>query len=296
MKQIILPLYLLLVTITACSKEDSPLDEEQYIKQVYIVGADETTNMGMSNVEIPYNDSEEQRTFISIATGGSLNIDRDITVTIAEAGIEPVNDYNFKYLEESDIQYRMLGQSVYRLPDKNVGIKEGEIYGRMPVYINTAGLHCDSLYALTFKISSVSNPDYISIRQEDTVLIQTYTFINDYSGTYQSEGYYYQWVDGKAFGDSTSIAATRILKATNVNTVRLFHLAYTESDANIDPYAFTLSVSSDNSVKVNAWGSLDITDGGGFYSPDDKTFTIWYNYKADNREYQFSGTFTNSDS
>jgi hypothetical protein len=247
-------------------------------------------------VEIPYNDSEEQMTYISIATGGSLNIDRDITATIAEAGIEPVDDYNFKYLEEGDIQYQMLEQSAYRIPEKNVVIKKGEIYGQVPVYINTAGLHCDSLYALTFKISSVSDPDYISIRQEDSVLIQTYTFINDYSGTYQSEGYYYQLIDGKAHGDSTSISATRTLKATNVNTVRLFHLAHTESDENIDPYALTLSVASGNSLEVKAWGSLDITDGRGTYSPDDKIFTIWYNYKAGDQEYQFSGTFTNSDS
>lgn len=294
MKQIITFLAFIMAVVTGCS-EDSPLEEEQYVKQVYIVGADETTNMGMSIVEIPYHDTEEQSTFISVATGGSLNIDRDITVTIEEAGSEPIDDYNFKYRSGEDVLYRPLDPSYYRIPDNKVVIKKGEVYGRMPILIRTADLHCDSLYALTFKIKSVSDPDYISIRSTDTVLIQSYTFVNDYSGIYQSEGYYYQWVDGKAYGDSTSIATTRNFKATDATTVRLFHLAYTETYENIDAYALTFSVGEDNSITVDEWGSLNITDGGGTYDPETSTFSVWYNYESGGAEYQFSGTFIKSE-
>jgi hypothetical protein len=295
MKQIILPLYLLLVTITACSDEDSPLDKEQYIKQVYIVGADETTNMGMSVVDIPCNDSEEQMTYISVATGGSLNIGRDITVTVGEAGTEAIDDYNFKYLTDDDIPYRHLQASLYRIPDNRVTIKAGDIYGRMPIHLKSSAMHCDSLYALTFRISTVSDPGYISIRATDTVLIQTYNLVNDYSGTYQSAGYYYRWADGAVAGDSTTISATRTFKAVNANTVRFFHLASTESDDNIDAYTLTLKVNSDNSLTVEAWDLLNITDGGGAYSPKTGTFSVWYNYESGGTEYQFSGTFTKNE-
>lgn len=295
MKQIISPLFLLLIMFMECS-QDNPLDKEQYQKLVYIVGADETTNMGMSVVEIPYNDSEEQQTFISLATGGSLNIDRNITVTIEEAGTTPIDNYNFKYLTEDDIQYRPLQASLYRIPDNVVTINAGEVYGKMPIYLKSSEMHCDTLYALSFKISSISDPDYISVRQTDTVLIQSYTFINDYSGTYQVEGYYYQWIDGATVSDSTSISATRTFKAVDANTVRFFHLAYTESDDNINDNALTLLVNQDLSLNVQAWDRLNITDGGGTYSPETSTFSVWYNYESDGTTYQFFGSFTKNES
>lgn len=288
--ELIIFLFLLLFAASSC-KEDSPLDSEQYVKQVYIVGSDQTTNMGMLDVEVPFSDTEQQEIFISVATGGSLNIDREVSVTLDEAGTEPIDDYNFKYVDEEDIKYQKLESAHYSVPDNNVTIKQGDIYGRMPILVNSSGLHCDSLYALTFKISEVSDPGYISIRDADTIVILSFSFVNDYSGSYQAEGYYYQWVDGAALGDSVSISTSRTLKAVDSNTVRFFHLANTESDTNIANYAVTLSVDSDNNISVESWGNLSVTDGGGTYDPDTKTFVVWYNYISGSKEYQFSGTF-----
>ena len=295
MKKTTLFLYLVPALIAGCSQEN-PLDEEQYYKQAYLVGADETTNMGMSVVEIPYNDDQEQETFISVATGGSLNIDHDITVTIDEAGLEPIEAYNFKYLKDDDLQYQHLKEAFYRIPHNKITLKAGEVYARMPLFLNSSALHCDSLYALTFKISEVSEPEELAIRQTDTVLIQSYTFVNQYSGTYQMEGYYYQWNDGQATGDSTSVTATRSLKAVDAGTVRLFHLAYTEARDNIGDYSLTLKVNDDNSLTVEAWDLLPVTDGGGSWSPQTGTFKVWYNYESDGTTWQFAGTFTQSDS
>lgn len=285
--------FILLFVITlGC--EDSPLDNEQYIKQAYLVGADETSNMGMSTVEVSYSDSE-QEIFISVATGGSLNIDRDIEILIEEAGNDAIDSYNSRYLSDDDIHYQKLDSSFYRIPDFNVQINSGEVYGNMLVYINTSGLHCDSLYSLTFKIKSVSDSNYIAVRKADTVLIQSFSFINDYSETYQSDGYYYRWEDG-AVSDSTALSTTREFTAVDLNTVRFYHLANTESTENIDTYGVSLTITNDNNVSVNSWGSLEITDGGGTYNPDIKTFTIWYNYMSGNTEYQFSGKFVRDDS
>lgn len=283
------------VAICASCSEDSPLESEQYMKQIYIVGADETTNMGMTTVEVPYS-SSEQETFISVATSGSLNIDRDIVVTIEEAGTTAIEDYNFKYLEDEDVQYQMMDASGYRIPDYDVAINAGEVYGKMPIYVVSEGLSCDSLYALTFQIHSVDDPNYISIRDEDTVLILAFTFINDYSGTYQADGYYYEWTDNAPAGDSVSISTTRVFTAVDANTVRFYHLANTESADNIDAYGVTMTIADDNSLLVEPWGSLDITDAEGTYNPNTETFTIWYNYRLDTTEYQFSGKYVKEDS
>ncbi len=297
MKQIIYisGILVLLAFIMAGCEEDSPLEGEQYIKQVYIVGSDETTDLGMSTVEIPYSESDEQETYISIATGGSLNIDKDITVSIVEAGDDVIDDYNFKYLEDDDIQYQLLNNSYYSIPDYEVEIKAGEVYGQMPIYIDNSTLNCDSLYALTFQISAVSDPDYISIRETDTVLIQTYKFVNDYSGTYQEEGYYYTWDALGDYEDSTSVSATREFTAVNYNTVRLYHLATTESFDNVEDAGVTFTVESDNSLAVATWKNLDVVDGGGTYNASSKTFKVWYNYQVEDVVYQFSGNYVGED-
>jgi len=287
-RSILIPFVLLSVVLAGC-EESTPLDDEQYIKQAYIVGADETTNMGMSVVDVAYSDAEETETSISVATGGSLNIDRDITVDVEEAGPESIDDYNFKYLNDDDVHYQLLDASYYRIPDREVTIKKGEVYGTMPIYINSSGLNCDSLYALTFRIKSVSDPDYISVRSQDTVLILTFNFVNDYSGSYQLDGYYYKWADGAALGDSTTISTSRTLKAVDSHTVRFYHLAKTEDTANLEDNGITLTVSADNSVSVMPWNSLELTDGGGTYDAGSQTFTVWYNYLSGSTEYQLSG-------
>lgn len=278
-----------------CS-EDSPLDDEQYIKQAYIVGADETSNMGIYSMDVAYTgDGAEVASYISVATGGSLNIDRDVTVSIKEAGTAAIEDYNFKYLDEDDVQYQLLNEDWYRIPDYRVIIRANEVYSRMPVYISPDSLNCDSLYALTFQIESVDDPDYISIRETDTVLILTFNMVNDYSGTYQAEGYHYLWTDNASAGDSISLSTSREFTAVDANTVRLYHLAITESKDTLDHYGLTFTVESDNSVLVASWGELEITDGGGTYNATDKKFTIWYNYITDQTERQLSATYTMSD-
>ena len=248
--------------------------------------------MGMSTVEVAYS-SSEQETSISVAAGGSLNIGKDITVTIEEAGLEAIDNYNFKYLEDDDVRYQLLDTSYFRIPDYAIQLNTGDVYGTMPIRVISSGLDCDSLYALTFKINSVSDPDYISIREEDVVLILAFSFVNNYSGSYQANGYYYQWENGIAVGDSVSLSVTRELTAVNSNTVRFHHLANTESLANTGDYGITLTVGAGNSVAVSAWNSdsLDISDGGGTYNPNSKTFTIWYNYMYGSTEYQFSGKY-----
>lgn len=285
----------LIALITGCAKEDNPLDNEQFIKQAFIVGANKSNNEGLSTVKLAYGKTadEEQVTYISVAIGGSQSIDRNITATIAEAGSETVSKYNFLYRFGTDIRYQMLNPSMYSIPKKNIQINSGEIYGTTPVYVKTAGMHCDSLYAVTVKIASVSEPDYIAIRKVDTVLMLSFALTNPYSGNYVAQGKAYKLVNA-APADTTAIGLPRALKATDYRTVRFYHLTTAELVANAVESGVKVRIEEDNSLTVTAWGTLAITAGGGTYNPVTRVFDLWYNYTVSGVTQQFKGKFTRS--
>lgn len=282
-----------ILTFSGCAKYTDPLKEEQYVKSVYLVGANQSNNQGLEIDSLPYasSDTAYVDTYISVATGGSLNIDRDINVKIANAGSYIIDEYNSLYLyKDTDIKYRLLADSLYSVPDSSITIKAGEVYGNVPIRIKTAGLQCDSLYALSFRIASVSDPDYISIRSTDSILMFSFTLHNNYSGSYQEAGSYYQY--GVTGATSTSLSLTRTFQAVSYNQVRFYHLTTTESTDNVAAAGVVVTINSDNSLSVSSWGNLEITDGGGTYNPTAKAFDIWYNYNSNGTIYQFKGTFT----
>jgi hypothetical protein len=187
------------ILFSGCTKLEDPLELEQYQKMVYLVGANKSTNEGFQIVDLPYgaSASETANTYISVGTGGSLVIGKEISVEVAEAGNDAITQYNALYLyKPTDIKYQPLTASFYSIPDRAVTVNTGETYGRMPLSIKTYNLHCDSLYALTFKIATVSDPDYISIRKTDSVLLFSCRLYNNYSGTYQETGRYYKNTTG----------------------------------------------------------------------------------------------------
>lgn len=292
-KYIFLMITMSLGLLNACD-EENPLDTEQYIKQIYIVGANQSNNEGLLTVNVPYTASEEEEaeTFISLAVSGSQYIDRDVTATVVEAGTATVDQYNFMYLyNDNDIQYRMLGAFYYRIPNSLVTIKANNVYGKVPIFLKTHSLERDSLYALTFKIASVSDPEYVKIRDTDTVLMFSFSLYNDYSGSYSMEGNYYQY-GSTGTVDTVSVNVLRQLQATSYNSVRLFHLANTESVANATTYGIKITFNEDKTIDIQSWGGLTITDGGGSYNSANKKITLWYNYMVNGAAYQFIGTLT----
>ena len=130
--------------------EENPLENEQYIKQVYIVGAYDI----VQKFDVPYGE-EPQNTYIAVATGGSLNIDQNVDVTFTHNDAT-IDWYNNKYIIDAPVKYRKLENEFCVFPSMTTTIEAGQVYGRLPFSIKSSGLHCDSLYALTFKIESVS--------------------------------------------------------------------------------------------------------------------------------------------
>lgn len=277
MKKInIIIVFISVLILTGCY--ENPIDSEQYIKQVYIVRAADK----LYSAAINYSDTV-QTTFVSIATGGSQLIDKDIQVTLAEADNSNILAYNNKYVADGGTRYQKLPSSSYEIPSMIVQVKAGNVYGRMPLSINTAGLSCDSLYAIPLKISSSS--DYL-INATDTVLLFSFKLKNQYSATYQVAGDKVVWLNGSASGLPTTLSVTRVLTAVNKNTVRYFNWSAAETTANRATQCLTLTINSDNSVLIKGWDKLVITNGGGTYDPAKKMFSIWYQYKEGTTEYR----------
>lgn len=297
MKRINTLLYLCLSIGLFSCKKNNPLDTEQYKKEVFIVGATQSTNQGLLIKGLPYlaGVNDEVPTYISVAVGGSQETDRDVKVSIEEAGTSVIDHYNFLYLySATDVKYQYLANSFYRIPEKMVTIKKGETYARVPIFVKTANLHPDSLYALTFKVSSVSEPGLVSVRKADSVLIFSFSMMNSYSGAYQLQGTTTK--EGSTnLADQGAVSGSRTLKAVNVNTVRLIHLSSGENLANAGLIGVSIQVNTDNTLQVKPWGAFALLSGGGNYNPANKTFDIWYTWKEGTITYRFAGKYVKSD-
>lgn len=270
------------ISFVGCENND-PMSKEQYEKIVYVVGA----SQNVISRELSYS-TIAQETFASVAISGTHLISNDLKVSLSSHN-SVINWYNtkYKYLD-SDIRYKLLPGESYSIPSYSTTIKAGEVYARIPLSITTDGLHCDSLYALTFAIESVSDYSY---NQTDSALIMTFSFVNEYSGTYLFSGSRNTLDSNETITSTTSMSYNRTFTATNTNTVRLFNEQQAEIISNIRDHCLTLTVSNGN-VTVSAWEDIDIRNAACTYDSENKEFAINYTYKLNDQLYQFIGKFT----
>lgn len=274
----------------AC-EENSPIDNEQYIKQIYIVGADKVVRA----IDVKYGDSQNPQsdTYIAIGTGGSLNVDKDVNVTLA-SNDQTIDWYNKKYMLDSPVRYQKLNGEFYNIPSWSTVIKAGDVYGRFPITINTSSLNCDSLYALTFKIASVS--DYQK-RDQDTVLVMNINMVNDYSGTYQMTATKYILDANGNETAPTSINVTRTLKAVDKGTIRFFNetvneatSAYQTRDAYfnaINNNCVVFTRESNGQFTAKGWKNLGVVSEKVQYS--ENQFQFSYSYVSGSTTFRLKG-------
>ena len=172
-----------LFVLTGC-ENTNVWEEEQYIKQAYLVGIGEEGALVTRNVN--YAD-ESAETFVSVGTSGSLNPDGDIHCTLIE---DPsgITSYNQKYKSSTEIQYQALPAANY----------------------NISSIHCDSLYALPLKMESCKE---YPVAQAETVVLFAIKTYNNYSG-------YYNYI-GTNNGASFSLIRNAV--AVNKNTIRIYY-------------------------------------------------------------------------
>lgn len=156
--------------ITSCSV-GSPLDDEQYVKQVYLVGAHDK----LQTKELSY--SGDGNLYVSVALGGSLTSDKNVSVILGRANQSNITLYNHKNVIEGDVNYQALPSDWYNLPSWSGTIKAGDVYARIPIHVQTNKIDCDSLYVIPLKIVNTS---LYNVVKEDTVLMVNLKMTNNW--------------------------------------------------------------------------------------------------------------------
>lgn len=292
-------LIFLLGTILYSSCVEDPMASEQYQKDIYIIGA----NKDVSSFNLPYGDAQEA--FISLSASGTHKVDRDVEIALKEA-VGIIDKYNNKYLLDAAVKYRALPSDLVNIPSWKTTLKAGDIYTHLPFSISSSGLHCDSLYALTFEIESVS--DY-QIKESGKKMIFTLKLVNDFSGDYQMkattmsliENADGSWVED---GSPTPIEIPRTLTACSAKEVRFFHgttrQTLSEYSSSWEPgkdyfdaiknYCIKfVQVNDSNKFTIEPWGAMEIIGGEAEYKKDE--FSFWYDYMDDSERYRMKGTF-----
>lgn len=257
--------------------EKTPLDKEQYIKQVYLANSYDI----LYKTTLKYSD-EPQATFVSIASSGSLPLDQDVTVTL-DVDTAAVRSYNEKYLgkQKLDEYYKVLPDSVYEMPGMSVTLKkEGNIYERCPIFIQTAHLHCDSAYVIPLSI--VASSVYPVSDGLETILF-SFELENDYSGIYQMMG---EKVNSET-GNKQPIAKSKILTAYSKNKLRMYVDVLQEEKEKMEEICLLLEIRTDNSVVLIPYGTLAIRQTApGTYDPVRKSIQLNYEYTLNGETWQ----------
>lgn len=280
-KLFIITIWALSTLAISCDKK--PIESEQYKKMVYLVGAQNTTQqltLNYSDTLVPV--------FISVATSGSLNIDKDVRVSLSSPA-RIIEDYNSKFFDEDqfDLFLKPLLSSKYEFPNKeNLVIKASDgIYARQTLLINTVDLHPDSVYAIPVAIDKVS--DY-EVNPNLDELIVTLKLKNGFSGNYAMTG------ERKNLSTNTisALQKNKVLTATAKNKLRLYVGDNVENLAGLNSETILLDIQPDNSIKITAWGSLSLESGIGHYNVQNKSIELNYIYKLNGVSYQVNEMLT----
>lgn len=267
---------LLAASMVGCDNR-IPMEEEQYPRSVYLVGAGET--MINRSLNIGY---DVDTIYASVAVSGSLATPSDVVATIVESP-ESVDAYNNKELGSDDIHYRNPGAGIYSFPQENVVVKKGDVYGTYPILIDPSTLHIDSLYMIALKLESVSQ---FAKAEEDTVVKIRLNLMNKYSGLYYMDGVI-KPLDN--LRDSVIYKTNRNAQAVvDGNTVRVYHQKneWTKGATDYRPgYCFNITVNEDNSLTLKPWDQFDLIEGGGTYYEDMEVYDLWYKFRDGGREY-----------
>lgn len=287
-----LVLTLMSICMASCDLEN-PLDKEQYKKQIYIVGS-EYKNEGHSTFDLQCIDDGFSQAYISVAMSGTLTSKNDVHVGISDDVPQAIENYNNIYLSATAEPNTPMPVAFYEVPSAQTTIKAGNVFAQFPINVRTSEIDCDKIYAIPFKITSVSEYEY---RKIDTVLIMAFNLVNEYSQNYRLNAYrsVVPNDDTDVYTDSVEMGQLITLKAVSEKVVRFYGEGKSEEKENIDDYCLTLNVGPDNSVTVSAWddSKLTVTDGSGYYDPQKKTFHVEWKYVRDGVKYHIGGTFVN---
>ena len=150
--------FLAMCALAACEPFD--FEQEMGQKVICIISDNDLVYTGMHDLN-----QSESTGYISINCGGSLQIDRDVDVTL-EYAPEVLQSYNkIKYDIDQSKYAKELPSKYYSIAQMGVTLKAGspDTYNVMPIQVKPEGLSPDSIYLIPLRIKSVSaysvNPD-----------------------------------------------------------------------------------------------------------------------------------------
>lgn len=277
MKHIYKVITSLLLSLIVISCSEDPMEQEQYKKEIYLVGAYNR----VWEIDVNYS-NEKIESFFTVTSSGTLNLDKDVSVSV-EIDESIVETYNRKYLGELNVDkfYEPLDQSIYEIPSmNNITIKHKEgISVNVPIFIQTKELDVDQRYVIPIQIANSSPYD---VNPTGKKMLIHLNLINAYSGNYQLDGYMTE-----KGSNPRRIQKNKILTANGINTVRLFYAMNNESSKKEEITAKTIELTisdefvegstTKKKVSVKGWKDLIITDSGtGTFNTATKEFNFTY--------------------
>lgn len=291
MKKIYIFAALMLPLLLTSCDENEQFRGELYKKVIYLLSTDDYT------FESEHDLGEESTGYVTVYCGGTQHIDHDVTVTL-EPDLDAVGDYNYMYFDLDSSRYaHTLDASRFTIDSYQTVLRADseDNYALLPIKIRPDGLSPDSTYFIPLRIRSVSDFEINSDKQK--VLYQI-VLRNRYATMATTTYYQVTGVEDRhlAAGDvAGGISVTRIFAPLSKNQVRCFAGTHTYNPANvtkdeINKYAMTLTINSDNSITITPYGDLEVEMLGGaqdnYFAVDSRDRYVF------NLHYRFRDTFS----
>ncbi len=268
--KIFMSLLLGAMLLTACDDE-APMERSLYPETVYLVGAKD--KIITRELNLGY---DQDTVYASVAVSGTLPTEKNVIAEVEQIP-EAILRYNDRELGTNDVLYQNLPADIYSIPDPAVTVPAGEPYGTLPIYIEPATLHVDSLYMIALKLKSTSD---FALTKTDTVVLMKFNIVNEYSGLYYMDAII---KDVANPSDSVTYKTSRNLQAVrDGRTVRMYHMQNEWSKGATDyrpNYCFNITVNDDNTVSLSTWDKFKILGYEGVYHPDMKVYELWYKFE-----------------
>jgi len=290
MKKIYIYAALMLPLLLTSCDENEQFRGELYKKVIYLLSTDDYT------FESEHDLGEESTGYVTVYCGGTQHIDHDVTVTL-EPDLDAVGDYNYMYFDLDSSRYaHTLDASRFTIDSYQTVLRADseDNYALLPIKIRPDGLSPDSTYFIPLRIRSVSDFEINSDKQK--VLYQI-VLRNRYATMATTTYYQVTGVEDRhlAAGDvAGGISVTRIFAPLSKNQMRCFAGTHTYNPANvtkdeINKYAMTLTINSDNSITITPYGDLEVEMLGGaqdnYFAVDSRDRYVF------NLHYRFRDTF-----
>ena len=268
--KIFMSLLLGAMLLTACDDE-APMERSLYPETVYLVGAKD--KIITRELNLGY---DQDTVYASVAVSGTLPTEKNVIAEVEQIP-EAILRYNDRELGTNDVLYQNLPADIYSIPDPAVTVPAGDPYGTLPIYIEPATLHVDSLYMIALKLKSTSD---FALTKTDTVVLMKFNIVNDYSGLYYMDAII---KDVANPSDSVTYKTSRNLQAVrDGRTVRMYHMQNEWSKGATDyrpNYCFNITVNDDNTVSLSTWDKFKILGYEGVYHPDMRVYELWYKFE-----------------